>query len=90
MEFLKTITVKKKQTHFGKHIDKIAGKRLLALQRTFGKDNIEMSKIIKKNVSTWSKYKHGHLSVPKDVIIRLSEHFSVSKLWLSGYDYMED
>lgn len=90
MEFLKTITVKTKQKNFGKNIDKIAGKRLLILQTTFNKDNIEMSKIIKKNVSTWSKYKRGHLSVPKDVIIRLSEYFSVSKLWLSGYDYLED
>lgn len=66
-----------------------SGKRLSELMEAVGVDDEYVADVVHRDRSTVARYRSGTIEMPKDVIVRLSMKFGVSKLWLMGFEDLE-
>lgn len=72
-----------------KALSRNAGKRLSELMYLNDIDDTYIAKIVNRERSVVARYRTGTIEMPKDVIVKLSKRFGVSKLWLMGFNDLE-
>lgn len=72
-----------------KALSRNAGKRLSELMYLNNVDDRYIAKIVNRERSVIARYRSGTHEMPKDVIVKLSKRFGVSKLWLMGFNDLE-
>lgn len=82
---IKYIIPKEKELKSVKKLSENAGRRLTELMFINNIDDTYVGKIVGRERSVVARYRSGTIEMPKDVIVKLSQRFGVSKLWLMGF-----
>ena len=86
---IKYIIPKEKELKNVKKLSENAGRRLTELMFINNIDDTYVAKIVGRERSVVARYRSGTIEMPKDVIVKLSQRFGVSKLCLMGFIDLE-
>ena len=86
---IKYIIPKEKELKSVKKLSENAGRRLTELMFINNIDDTYVAKIVGRESSLVARSRSGTIEMPKDVVVKLSQRFGVSKLWLMGFIDLE-